>query len=429
MRDPDVMARGASPGRLRVQRLVKAVVVVAVVVLVVWALPWWLTRAPHLEGAERHKAMSDVRTGLFAALGALGAVGGLAYTAKTVRLSQIAQLNDRFQSASRQMGDPHPTVRLAGLHAMAHLADDWAEQRQRCVDVLCAYLRTSRGPADDSGGGGDGHERDEDQAVRRMVIDLLGARLRPGTGAGWRGCVFDLTGATLDVGNFAGVSFGAGRFVFEEVRFTGRVRFDEARFAGADVVFTGARFERGCHVSFIGAEFSAGEVSFDHASFVGGEVTFETATFDRGCRVTFAGAGLGEGGSVSFVGARIQGPDVSFAGARFSDEHGTVSFERARLSGRIPFDDAEFWGHVSFDHAFLAGARLSARRAHLRRMARLSFRGASCSGATFLLDDVESEGGCIDLTEAEGAPAIEGAEPGDQRLFSPADAWPTNRSA
>jgi hypothetical protein len=33
-------------------------------------------------------------------------------------------------------------VRLAGVYEMARLADDWADQRQTCVDVLCACLRT-----------------------------------------------------------------------------------------------------------------------------------------------------------------------------------------------------------------------------------------------------------------------------------------------
>ena len=34
-------------------------------------------------------------------------------------------------------------VRLAGMYAMAGLADDWKENRQTCVDVLCAYHATT----------------------------------------------------------------------------------------------------------------------------------------------------------------------------------------------------------------------------------------------------------------------------------------------
>ena len=51
-------------------------------------------------------------------------------------------LNERFATAAGQLGsDKPPEVRLAGVYAMAGLADDWPENRQTCVDVLCGYLR------------------------------------------------------------------------------------------------------------------------------------------------------------------------------------------------------------------------------------------------------------------------------------------------
>jgi hypothetical protein len=49
--------------------------------------------------------------------------------------------NERFTTAAGQLGDNKPAVRLAGVYAMAGLADDWPQQRQTRVDVLCAYLR------------------------------------------------------------------------------------------------------------------------------------------------------------------------------------------------------------------------------------------------------------------------------------------------
>jgi hypothetical protein len=45
--------------------------------------------------------------------------------------------NGRFTAIAAQLGDKQPAVRLAGVHAMAGLADDWVENRQTCVDVLC----------------------------------------------------------------------------------------------------------------------------------------------------------------------------------------------------------------------------------------------------------------------------------------------------
>jgi hypothetical protein len=53
--------------------------------------------------------------------------------------------NERFTTAADQLGSDKPAVRLAGLYAMAGLADDWEAKRQTCVDVLCAYLRMPYG--------------------------------------------------------------------------------------------------------------------------------------------------------------------------------------------------------------------------------------------------------------------------------------------
>ena len=183
-----------------------------------------LTREPEVRGAERHKAIADVRTGLIATLMALGAAGGLAYTARTYRLGQLAQLTGRFQDASKQMGEEQATVRLAGLHAMAQLADEWTEQRQSCVDVLCAYLRASHEP-----------QRQQEPAsvaadhylsVRRAAVMLIASRLGTERTIDWHGCDFDFTGASMDVGDFSGASFSTGRFSFDQVRFVGRVSFD-----------------------------------------------------------------------------------------------------------------------------------------------------------------------------------------------------------
>ena len=61
---------------------------------------------------------------------------------RTLTEQRTRTLNERFATAAGQLGDDKPAaVRLAGVYAMAGLADDWEENRQTCVDVLCAYLR------------------------------------------------------------------------------------------------------------------------------------------------------------------------------------------------------------------------------------------------------------------------------------------------
>src|SRR6202050_1057565 len=60
---------------------------------------------------------------------------------RTLTEQRTRTVNERFATAAEQLGSDKPAVRLAGVYAMAGLADDWEENRQTCVDVLCAYLR------------------------------------------------------------------------------------------------------------------------------------------------------------------------------------------------------------------------------------------------------------------------------------------------
>jgi uncharacterized membrane-anchored protein YhcB (DUF1043 family) len=60
----------------------------------------------------------------------------------TLAEQHIRTLNERFATAAEKLGgDKPPAVRLAGVYAMAGLADDWEANRQVCIDVLCGYLR------------------------------------------------------------------------------------------------------------------------------------------------------------------------------------------------------------------------------------------------------------------------------------------------
>src|ERR1039457_1109126 len=61
---------------------------------------------------------------------------------RTLAEQRTRTWNERFATAADQLGSDKPAaVRLAGVYAMGGLADDWAANRQTCVDVLCAYLR------------------------------------------------------------------------------------------------------------------------------------------------------------------------------------------------------------------------------------------------------------------------------------------------
>src|SRR5215469_9767335 len=174
---------------------------------------------------------------------------------RTLGEQHTRTLNERFATAAEQLGSDRPTVRLAGVYAMAGLADDWEENRQTCVDVLCAYLRMPYEPDP-------GQDAPESQRlafhtareVRHTVIRVIAAHLRedarasrPGldfttraitahsgknAGVSWQGLNFDFTGVVFDGGNFRGAQFSAGRVSFQNSEFSGgRTDFFRARFS------------------------------------------------------------------------------------------------------------------------------------------------------------------------------------------------------
>jgi len=69
---------------------------------------------------------------------------------RTLTEQRTRTLNERFATAAAMLGsDKPPAVRLAGVYALAGLADDWPENLQTCIDGLCAYLRLPYEPDPD----------------------------------------------------------------------------------------------------------------------------------------------------------------------------------------------------------------------------------------------------------------------------------------
>ncbi|MFJ9381610.1 hypothetical protein [Streptomyces sp. NPDC101455] len=87
--------------------------------------------------------------------------------------ADASQLADRYTTAAGQLGHDQAAVRLAGVYALARLADDWEEQRQVCIDVLCAYLRMPYDPNPD----GPAHRAGEKE-VRLTIISVIHDHLR-----------------------------------------------------------------------------------------------------------------------------------------------------------------------------------------------------------------------------------------------------------
>ena len=188
----------------------------------------------------------------------------MAYTGR----GGIWVFGERFTAIKAQLGDAQPAVRLDGVRAMAGLADDWKENRQTCVDVLCGYLRLPYDP--DPGSDADPDERNAFQAnreIRHTVIRVITAHLQASAAVSWQGLNFDFTGVVFDGGDFGGAVFSGGQ-----------VGFTRAVFSGGQVGFTRAVFSGG-QVGFTRAVFSGGQVDFDYAGFPAARSTSTTPSF------------------------------------------------------------------------------------------------------------------------------------------------------
>lgn len=199
---------------------------------------------------------------------------------------QAKHFHERFGAATEQLGSDSVDIRTAGVYALAHLADDWDDGRQTCINVLCAHIRKPYTPPIDldNDAGPDALQRNEarrqQRQVRHTILDIIGERLRaepkPET---WHGKNFDFSGATIDGGNLRSAKFTGGTVNFDAAEFTsGTVNFRRAKFTGGIISFNRAKFTGGT-VNFHFAKFTGGTVAFRHAEFTGGYVDFSFAKF------------------------------------------------------------------------------------------------------------------------------------------------------
>ncbi|MCX4472822.1 pentapeptide repeat-containing protein [Micromonospora sp. NBC_01655] len=185
---------------------------------------------------------------------------------------------------ARQLADPDPDVRRAGLAVLGALGDARPELRQRVVDTVCGYLR---GPLPFPVTGDLNPGQAGEVELRRGAQRLLAERLRPvdptpdGAEAGlrhWAGMSLSLCGATLIDFDLSGCHVGYADFM--AAQFHGVTRFDASSFEGAvfglggpdgrasfhgDVTFAGARLDRwrGARDVLGGVVFHAGVVLDD----------------------------------------------------------------------------------------------------------------------------------------------------------------------
>ncbi|GGV91301.1 pentapeptide repeat-containing protein [Streptomyces massasporeus] len=323
---------------------IAVVLVLAVVAAItVLGLLWLTLGAPRMQVSGPLKP-SDTYDAIKIAVAVVAGGGGVVALVVAYRRQHLNETTDvreyeralieRFGAAAEQLGADQPAVRMAGAYAMARLADEWPQERQMCIDVLCGYLRMPHAPDPPS----------DDQAlttwqrerkVRQTILQLIGAHLRDAAPESWQGYDLDFTGAVIDAADFRGARFTGGDIIFVETLFVAHGRdqvvFDDVDFAeGSCVYFRLAEFRSGS-VRFNRATFSGGWVTFDYARFTGAQVNFRDAAFTAG-EVPFEGAEFSDG-CIDFGGAAFTGSTVNFGEHHLPSVYLTVP--PARFSGGI----------------------------------------------------------------------------------------------
>ena len=186
--------------------------------------------------------------------------------------TDAAALAERYQDAASQLGHDKAAVRLAGVYAMSRLADDWREERQTCIDVLCAYLRLPWQDTADSPVG-----RDELQ-VRRTIVSVINHHVAEDSKVSWVENDFDFTRAQLREFILEGCIF-AGHVSFSGAEFTGECRLIDIAFRGR-AVFDSCTVVDRMQLAKVGAE-SDGRLTFVAARIPSGaELKIEPNTED-----------------------------------------------------------------------------------------------------------------------------------------------------
>ena len=325
-----------------------AIAIWAVLGIIAFVLAMWgLGRVPvwQLKLDPEKQAESIVKI----ALTLVGGVGAVAYLVIKYQEQQQAGraekrekdriVDTKMQDAINQLGSDKASTRIAGVYALADIADTYrGGYRQRVVDILCGYLRSDREtyPLGEDGKPATGLPRsgDADKAVESTILSMFVAHLKKGprdengdvtlrqqvrNDQLWCDCSFDLHGATFH----------------EDVRLIGTT-FEHG------LNFQGTKFERGAN--FSGAHFTGG-ASFSWAHFTGG-ASFSGAHFTGGANFNVADldganfSGAHFTGGANFVMAEFR------TSAVFSGIQGQPSFRFEECKFNKIFRGAYEWGPI-----------------------------------------------------------------------------------
>jgi Pentapeptide repeats (9 copies) len=254
-------------------------------------------------GAGSPAPIDVLKTALTVVAGVGGAVA-LVVAYRRQRDLEQGRFVERFGAAASQLGDADVAVRIAGVYAMAGVADEIHDfaRRQQCIEVLCGYLRLSydaeqggsdmakqiiTSPATALGGEGSIERhyefRRRDGEVRQTIMRTIAAHVQKDAVNSWSEHHFDFRNARFERVDLAGGRF-AGDADFKEAVFFSTASFESCTFRrctfeGADfrndVIFSRSTFSEAA--GFSDANF-ASNARFDQVKFEKA-ANFEEAQF------------------------------------------------------------------------------------------------------------------------------------------------------
>lgn len=219
------------------------------------------------------------------------------------RAAELTALRSRYKDAAEQMGSTAGTVQVAGVYAMAFLADEWevparARERQMSIDVLTSSFAFDHG--DDTRPRSDAENPQVDsftRAIWKSIFQRTYSNNQPGQR--WTGADVDLRRknlAELDLPrvlsdrtfDFKSLHFGAstisslafnncefrqGKVSFEKVQLLNELKFERCTFSAGELDLSVC----------MGAEKAAWNITFVQCNFSGTAITFNAiGTSDSG---------------------------------------------------------------------------------------------------------------------------------------------------
>ena len=335
----------------------------------------WLWGGRFLAGWTSDKPLifKELLSTTLAAVGGIGAVGYLvikyreqASTEREELRQNEGEADKKLADAVQQLGSKSPQVRIAGVYALADVADTYGSEKygvdynKRAVEILCGYLRTVRS--------------DNDEPVESAVFSILSNHLTPpahsfsNSNIGpWSRYTIDLRGAILkETINFKGACIASldcrqaefhGKADFTDAHFDAYTHFDQAHFYH-QANFTGAQFQHNNDpnliTSFVNTHFH-NKATFNEAHFYH-QANFTGAQFQHKAKSNLITSFVGTHfhAEVTFLEAHFH-QNVDFNNSQFQQNCKNADlgtrFQRAHFDGNTYFDNAHFYHQANFTGA------------------------------------------------------------------------------